>query len=147
MKEGRPSIVLVSCLLLLAGLLLLAALPTTTSAQLPPRATPIPDESKGHHDEITGACIELQVWGAPRGSWAVVQWQRDDGMWIDVDGWCSQLDYTGSVSWWVGPKDFGDGPFRWLVTDGDGGPQLAVSNPFMLPTVVNETQRVELTLR
>ena len=145
MKKRKPLVAWLFIAVVLTGFLLLAMLPPATSAQLPGRATPTADLGKSD-DQITGARIELQVWGAPRGTWAVVQWQRADGVWADVDGWCSQLNYGSAVSWWVGPKDFGTGPFRWLVADGAHGSVLTASDPFMLPAAVNETLRVELTL-
>ena len=45
----------------------------------------------------------------------------------------------GRRRWWVDAKDFGTGPFRWIVSRGPRGPQLARSEVFKLPNQANET--------
>ncbi len=142
MKRYRPYTVWMCLLLFLGALLALSAFPVPSLADLPKRATPLPRDEP---DQLTGAHIELQVWGAPGGTWSVVQWQANDGAWHNVNGWRSQLGYGGSVRWWVAPSDLGAGPFRWVLTDGELGPMVAASDPFNLPAAVNETLRVELT--
>jgi hypothetical protein len=46
----------------------------------------------------------------------------------------------------VAAKDFGTGPFRWVVTQGKNGRPLATSALFNLPGVANETMRIEILL-
>lgn len=112
--------------LLLAGALhfggqnRLAAAPS-----LPPRPTLTPTP-------LVTARIILQA-DDYRGGWSAVQWQGNDGAWHDVESWQGRLE-TGVQSWRVLPKDFGTGPFRWIVSDGPDGKLLAHSAPFALPT-------------
>ena len=84
------------------------------------------------------AYIELQVQSPRPGLWTVVQWQDTAGNWHDVEGWRGQLDWSGWQRWAVAAKDFGDGPFRWLVVDGQNGPSLSASPAFTLPTGANQ---------
>lgn len=136
---------LIACLLLVLLLGGLVSFPPATQAgpTLPPRNTPTPAPAGGkdHHqtDKPAGAFIELEVPPAWASAWAVVQWRSAEG-WREVDGWRGSLPESGR--WWVHPKDFGTGPFRWLVTPGPGGPALGVSEPFYLPAAANETLRV-----
>jgi hypothetical protein len=92
-----------------------------------------------HERAEVGARIVLQVAGAPADAWSVVQWQDFDGGWHDVEGWRGSLDRWGMRRWWVAPKDFGTGPFRWVVTQGPGGAMLWSSEPFSLPARGHET--------
>lgn len=95
-----------------------------------------------------GAHIELYVEDAPVDAWASVQWQDETGGWQNVETWQGPLEEDGDYkSWWVDPKDFGKGPFRWLLTDGDGGSILAVSEEFALPTDVNEVLITVISLK
>jgi hypothetical protein len=45
----------------------------------------------------------------------------------------------------VHEKDFGDGPFRWVVTQGKDGPVLGASRAFNLPGGANEMVRVAVS--
>lgn len=111
---------------------------------LPPQATPTPThtEKKEHtRENRAGAYIELQT--APiAASWGVVQWQDSAGGWHAVEGWQGTL--PASSRWWVHPKDFGTGPFRWAVFDAPGGGMLAASRPFQLPNAANQLLPVAL---
>jgi hypothetical protein len=79
----------------------------------------------------TSAWIVLQPATAKLyGMRAVVQWQDPSGKWHDVEGWQSTLD-ARELRWWVAPRDYGSGPFRWATTR-DGALQAA-STAFMLP--------------
>lgn len=106
---------------------------------LPPRETPKPQppghDNQDHKDDKggppAGAYIELAAPDLPAGAWTIVQWQDSSGGWHNVEGW-QGWEYSSS-RWWVHPKDFGSGPFRWLVTQGPGGPAVGVSPPFTLP--------------
>jgi hypothetical protein len=51
----------------------------------------------------------------------------------------------GCCNWWGYEKDFGDGPFRWVVTQGKKGPVLGVSRAFTLPGGANETVRITVS--
>ena len=124
-------------------------------ADLPPRNTPIPapapkDKDKDD-DAPIGAWLELQVTGTYAGEWSVVQWHCPSdgcsaGAWENVDGWQGTLDEAGRCRWWVAAKDFGSGPFRWVVTQGKGGPVLSTSESFYLPASANQVRQVEMSL-
>jgi hypothetical protein len=82
--------------------------------------------------------------------WTVVQWQDSSGAWQAVTGWQGQLDELGQASykkWWVAPKDFGSGPFRWAVynlTSNQTDTLIAVTAPFNLPTQSYQVLEVPL---
>jgi hypothetical protein len=128
------------------SLLALAGLPAPTYA-LPVRDTPTPtrEREREHDNQPVGAHIELHVPGAPAGAWAVVQWQDSEGGWHDVEGWQGTLDEGGGRGWWVGARDFGKGPFRWVVKAGPGGPILGASQPFDLPHEANQVVQVTVS--
>lgn len=134
-------------MVLMMGLAILAAQTPSTAyagAGLPPRDTPTPtprdDKDNDRNDSPVGAYIELVAPDAPAGAWTVVQWQDSAGGWHDVEGWRGSV--AGSSRWWVHPKDFGTGPFRWVVRTGPEGPQWATSASFNLPGQPNETLQV-----
>lgn len=123
---------------------------------LPPRTPPTrsvpPDSDKKEKDrddrdpKPIGASIYLQVHPAEAGLWTIVQWQDSAGGWHNVEGWQGTVDSAGDKRWWVAAKDFGTGPFRWIVTEGIGGQLLATSEPFNLPVQANAATRVEISL-
>jgi hypothetical protein len=135
---------------LIIGLLALADQTSPSAyagAGLPIRDTPTPLPRAHHKDRDVppvGTTIELVAPGAPAGAWAVVQWQDSAGGWHDVEGWRGAL--SGSGRWWVHPKDFGAGPFRWIVTRGPGGAELGSSEPFNLPGQPNQTAQQTVLL-
>jgi len=51
----------------------------------------------------------------------------------------------GQMRWQVAEKDFGSGPFRWVVYDKDGGRLIAVSGSFTLPNSGSQTVTVQMT--
>jgi hypothetical protein len=63
----------------------------------------------------------------------VVQWQDGRGGWHDVEGWQGELDEGQQKVWWVLEKDFGTGPFRWVVLARKAGPVWKTSAAFTLP--------------
>ncbi len=94
----------------------LAAAPVLAESGLPDRNPPPPADDGGRDDRgPVGTYIEL---AAPEhaGAWSVVQWQDVNGNWHDVEGWRGTLDSSGYIRWWVAAKDFGTGPFRWVIT-------------------------------
>jgi hypothetical protein len=117
---------------------------------LPPRSTPTPDPDRGGHNDRdsdpAGAYIQLQVTNVPASAWAVVQWQDSGGHWHDVSGWRGQFGARGQVRWWVAPKDFGTGPFRWTVTRGAAGSRLGSSQAFDLPEQANVVLQIVVSL-
>jgi len=128
---------LIGAVIICAGLgLLWLAAPVQAGPELPPRRPP-PARSV---DGVFGASIELQLLAtAPAVYWTVVQWQDSNGNWHDVAGWKSRTAVNGYQSWWVHPKDFGTGPFRWSVYQGQDGSLVASSEPFTLPPEASAT--------
>lgn len=120
-------------------------LSTPAHADLPPRP-PIVDEGD---DEETPrpivASILLQTTPAHNGLFSVVQWQDDQGGWHDIESWRGAVN-NGRTIWWVEEKDFGKGPYRWLVFDQEGGTLLATSELFNFPDEPKAQQVVEVAL-
>lgn len=114
------------------------ASPLQASSALPPRDEPAPSQTDDDDDDDepsgpVGAYIVLQLYGAPAGDWAVVQWQDATGNWHDVEGWQGSVKGEGTGPFWVAAKDFGTGPFRWAILTEPGGSVLKGSAPFDLP--------------
>jgi hypothetical protein len=131
---------------LLLGLVLPPA-PVQADVELPPRdqqPTPTPVRDEEDDDGPAGAHLVLHVPDAAPGVWAVVQWQDSTGGWHTVEGWQGALEAEGRHTWWVAAKDFGTGPFRWLLTRGQGGETLGVSQAFHLPGQAGHTLEVSL---
>lgn len=135
------------------ALALLAPLvpPTLAGPNLPPRDTPAPAEPGGDDrsdpDRPLGTYLELHLNQPPAGVWTVVQWQDSAGNWHDVEGWQGVPDADGGKRWWVAAKDFGTGPFRWVVQQGPGDPLLGMSAPFHLPAGAAEIMQVTVLLK
>ena len=132
-------------------------LPSQAGPTLPPvdPPTPIPDPGGnpsgggGENDDTSEdrgglliAFIELQANSG--GTWSVVQWQDSAGNWHDVEGWRGALPTNGTQRWAVEAKDFNTGPFRWVVTDSQGGSALGMSDAFNLPAGANETLHIKV---
>lgn len=135
------------CVLALLGQPLSVQAGPTLPPRDPPTPTPSPDKDRGGKDKPVGAYIELQTQIASTGAWSVVQWQDNAGGWHDVEGWRGPLADGNNRRWWVAAKDFGKGPFRWVVTQGLGGQELGASAPFKLPSGANETLQVVVSLK
>lgn len=92
------------------------------------------------HDHPMGAAtgervrvIVLQEQGWESQTHSVVQWQDPTGNWHDVEGWQQALSATDTVRWSVYLRDFGSGPFRWALFDGNTHVLIAASPSFLLP--------------
>jgi hypothetical protein len=138
---------------LICAVALLAGLgpntPTATAAPPPrPTLTPTPYVAPA---KIAGSYIELRVPTDNIKLWTVVQWQDPQGNWHDVETWRGILDeinqHKGDKRWWVYPRDYGTGPFRWLVYDQPNGQVLVTSRSFNLPGGPNQHVIVEVTLK
>jgi hypothetical protein len=88
--------------------------------------------------------------------WTGVQWQDDQGVWHDVEGWQGELDFVdlgendeivGKKSWWVSEADLGKGPFRWMVYHGKEGFPIATSESFLLPSSAGTTSLISISLQ
>jgi hypothetical protein len=138
--------------------------PTSTPAPMPPRPptpTPVPTlpGPASSPDLVDGALIELRsqfigerLWARVNWQdlWVVVEWQDRSDNWHAVEGWQGTFDEfndgVGKKVWWVGKADFGKGPFRWVVYEGQGGKWLVKSESFFLPQSVCKTVKVEVSL-
>jgi hypothetical protein len=149
---GVSALLIVTLIALVFGLawppMLTQAGPTLPPIDPPPTPTEIPDkpDKSDDDDEPIVAHIELQVAPAQSAGWSVVQWQGSDGNWHDVEGWRGSLSDGSSRRWAVEGKDFGTGPFRWVVLDGASGSVAGASDLFSLPASANETVQVTITL-
>jgi hypothetical protein len=98
------------------------------------------------------ASITLTVVNPPAGAWTAVQWGIPGGTtWSDVTNWVGPLDQSqyGWMPHWVDPKDYGTGPFRWVVYDKDpsqGGKILGISDPFYFPAGDGQMAWSQITL-
>jgi len=144
------------------ALLLVALLPAAAGAAprgLPPRPTPSSSVSESQLQK-SGGFIQLWVafdpsWPAAglawQELWTVVQWQDEDGVWREVEGWQGALDGVegtqGWKQWWFPGPFFGKGPFRWIVYAGKGGQWMAVTEPFDLPDQRGQVLRLEVWLQ
>lgn len=113
-----------------------AITPTST-----PTRTPSPHVPRTMPAPLRLSHIRLAVTPAQDGLWSVVEWQGGDGTWHVVDGWQGTVE-AGSKRWAVYERNFGEGPFRWVVSTARSGKIVGVSTPFMLPG-----EGVELLLR
>ena len=107
-------------------IVLLVSLCVSARAELPPRHTTDTDPAT--------ASINLYAPAAPLHAWTAVQWQDMDGEWHTVEGWQGTLDEEYRISWWLGEEHFGQGPFRWLIFDNEGGEMLFRSQTFYMPS-------------
>ena len=63
----------------------------------------------------------------------VVQYRNASGGWDDVTGWVQPLRNTSTVLWNVWRRDWGTGPYRWLVKNESQNYVMATSTGFYLP--------------
>lgn len=144
----RIRLALVACVL--GALCLGVGFPLRTMAaplatpSLPPR--PTPRSTATPQAPPPGAYIELQVLSPPAGIWTQVQWQDSWGGWHDVEGWRGTLDTVDQKVWWVAPRDFGTGPYRWAIFASQNGPSLGGSDPFDLPGAAEQRVRLSVSV-
>lgn len=134
----------------LVCLLAVAAWPRWAQAGrgLPPRERPSPSQPENGDKDDTppGAYIQLTIRPIPPAAWTVVQWQDSAGGWHNVEGWQGPPNAAGQRRWWVSAKDFGTGPFRWVVKQGPNTALLGTSPNFNLPGSANELLEVMVLL-
>lgn len=125
--------------------------PTATPGAPTTPETPVSDPwgSAGASIEMYVHCLHPNVdW---QELWTVVQWQDSLGNWHAVEGWRGGLDAveenTGQKTWWVAERDFGTGPFRWVVYRSLDGSVLITSEVFHLPSSAEEVVIVDVSLQ
>ena len=143
-------------ILTLFFLLIWFAGPLSAGPSLPPRDNPTPTPASGgdiNRDggDVSGAYIILRVLPitptlrpVTTTLWTVVQWEDAQGGWHDVEGWRGTLEANAEKWWWVASRDYGSGPFRWVVYHRADGVMLAASESFYLPSGANEWRVVEV---
>ena len=147
----------ISLALVFAGGVLLLVLfglgssPPVVEAGLPPRPTAAPTATTPsvQNQPAGAAVIRLQVsavLGDPTLLGSIVQWQDALGGWHDVEGWQGHLEGEGYKAWWVAPKDYGTGPFRWVVYESSPAVPLVTSDSFNLPSSGHERVLITVTL-
>ena len=72
----------------------------------------------------------------------MVEWGDGNGNWHAVENWVTAP--TSQVTWEVWPKDYGTGPFRWVIYD--RGAPLGTSQPFHLPSADGQVMDVVVML-
>ena len=127
-KLHHPSMRILAVAIVL-GLLLVVGLASQAQAQGTPPSPLSPRLTTGTSSKPDLGQIQLTT--VP-GAYTVVQWRDGSGRWQDVTGWRAQAT-NGFVSWTVEKKDFGKGPFRWVVYSADGRTLLGISYEFKLP--------------
>ena len=131
---------------LLFGLCISTLVPITPAyADLPPRPLLPPAEDDDEPARPVVAPLILSTDQSRSDLWSVVQWQDAQGDWQDVTGWRGSV-VKGRTSWWVEEKDFGKDSFRWVVMQGNGGPVVATSAPFTLPSQPKKALVVEVAV-
>lgn len=114
---------------------------------LPPVPTPptpeVPEETV-KVVKINGARIALYIEEVPSNVWTLMQWQDYAGEWHTIQGWQGTPDFDGQKIWWLPEELKGKGPFRWIVTDGEGGRWRGISEPFYLPDVTGTTKEIRV---
>ncbi|CAG0930328.1 hypothetical protein TFLX_01660 [Thermoflexales bacterium] len=149
LRKNFFSLLGLACAALLIGLGM--STPTATAAPPPPRPTLTPTPILIVPGQSVGSYIELRVPTDNLKLWTVVQWQDPQGRWHDVETWRGVLDeinqHKGDKLWWVYPRDYGKGPFRWVIYDQPNGQMLAASRSFNLPGASNQHVIVEVTLK
>ena len=131
--------------------ILVVTLPGTANADLPPRPviTPVPTPAptsapeKDSSESESRARFVLNAGRDLEDAWTVVQWQGDDGVWHDVEGWRGQV-VNGQVRWRVAEKDYGTGPFRWLIYDASGEEGHPEGSSFSLPAYSGQIMTVDV---
>ena len=103
-------------------------------------ALPVTSDASAWYFDCLGcnySLISVYLPDAPIGSAVGVQYQLPDGTWHDVAGWQTTLAANDNgapyVVWSVAADNFGQGPFRWVITQPDGT-LWGVSAKFNLPT-------------
>lgn len=142
MKLIKTNLIVLQFIFIVMALLILLGLVVGPALALPGRSTPATtdqtnDESDGDDDALVGGYIELRV-SMSTATWSYIEWQDIDGRWHVVDGWAGTLE-SGHRRWWVAAKDFGTGPFRWVVSQSPQGPVIHISQPFFLPVEAYQT--------
>lgn len=140
-KTFKTPIVLLSSLLFMFLFLSLFFFSPAVSADAPPRpeltptppptTTPIPLVSPSQSSQP--AAIILTLSNPDSAYWTSVQWLDEDDEWQDVSDWQSDFNDAGLVVWAVAAKDYGTGPYRWVIYDEKDGTMYSTTDLFYLP--------------
>ena len=116
------------------------------SADTPPRPelTPTPHPATTPVSPVASsqssqsAAIILTLSDPAPAYWTSVQWLDEEDEWQDVSGWQSGFNENGMVVWAVAAKDYGTGPYRWVIYTEEDGTVYSTTDLFYLP----ESKRV-----
>ena len=162
-QRTRLQVAATVCAVLAAAIV--PSLMGTAKADLPPRPDlPGTEPGGGGGGPPAGAQIVLRATFSPdwphqqthwQELWTVVEWQGPEGAWHVVEGWQGTLDEVvvddsgnviGEKTWWVYEPNLGQGPFRWLVYEGQGSRLVASSDSFDLPEAAHQHAISEVSL-
>ena len=130
------------------ALMVVAALPPRPTPAITPLPTPTPLPKPAQKQEtapVPLSHILLTVTPLQGGLWTAVEWQGEDGAWHGVAGWQGTL-MAGRQRWAVFARNFGQGPFRWVVYAAADKAVLGTSAPFHLPKTNGEELLIRVKL-
>ena len=135
---AKTSFLLGSALLFCFLLLPLLFFSPVVSADTPPRpeltATPTPVTTPEPETTLPSTAVIILTLPDPAPVlWTSVQWQDEQGVWINASGWQSDFNADNMVVWAVAPAEYGTGPYRWVIYAEEGGDIQAMSDLFELP--------------
>lgn len=120
--------------------------PTRVQPTPLPPPTPTPEQSPSPRKPVATLLLSVPV--TTTQLFSVVQWQDINGGWNDVESWRGAV-IGGKTIWWVEQKDWGTGPFQWVVYrhEASGDHVLGVSEPFSLPVHQGEIKRISVSIQ
>jgi hypothetical protein len=124
------------------------ALPPRPTPAVTPIATPTPAPKLARKPvaaPLRLSHIRLIVTPAQDGLWTVVEWQGADGAWHVVEGWQGTTQ-AGRKRWAVFERNFGEGPYRWVIYRAPDGEFLGTSAPFYLPNQADVELQVAIQI-
>jgi len=114
--------------LFLLALLFLASLPALaynmadggTRSSRPTLTPALPTTTPVVHEQQTAVASIILIADSDMGDWqTAVQWQDHKEKWHVVEGWQAPFNKYNQVAWAVAEDEYGKGPFRWVILDGD----------------------------
>ncbi len=109
-------------------------LPTRTPTAVSPTIAPEPEQQT----KTAVSSIILIADSDMSELQTAVQWQDSKEKWHIVEGWQAPFNTYNQVTWAVARNDYGKGPFRWIILDGDT--MVDNSSDFYLPLSAHETK-------
>lgn len=98
-----------------------------------PHPTTIPVPTVAPSQSSQSAAIILTLSDPDLAYWTSVQWLDEEDEWQDASGWQSDFNENGMVVWAVAAKDYGTGPYRWVIYTEEDGTVHSTTDLFYLP--------------